>query len=638
MIGKLAFNNLKKTYKIYFIYIFTLTLTIALFYGFNALDATPAVTTLAKENAKYTQVFLNLIKITSYFISFFVVFLMVYASNFFFKVRAKEYFIYKTLGMSKKELIKLIFLENMIIGTISCGFGIIIGIFINQLLSQVLMSYIDLDSSIQLIISGSAIMKTIVYFVLILLIISIISAIKINRKTIIELRNFKSTIVKKVQKPIISWILILIGLIILGFSYFLAYISELNPGNPAFILAIIGGFIGTTSCYFGMINFQNYRFKKQSNQKNRFRRALFNNRLMKNKMAISLISVAFVFILTSIFGGNALINIFDLDGNTLPFDAQITSYDPETYNLSEFNFDKYDLDKDQTVVYSTVSYIKDRYYFPIIKQSQFQQLTKLKGISGIETADYQFYQGNDINVYDESGNNTGKTVNNVDILKDIKTPEAIEVTNNDDIQKLFTFGVLVVNDNKYEQLIEDNVEIDTGFAIEDMAIKYKNPNDEKKLEQITEDYKINEVNIMTNQQILKTSLVFKISILFITMYIAFFLVIICLAILAIQQIMDAVDNQDEYKKVKLLGMSKKEVRKIVRKNTNVYFIYPLFLAIISSLFALVSVDHFVKITTGNHLISMQQNQNITIIIIILVIIYIVYIELVKNLYFKVIGE
>ncbi len=639
MIGKLAFNNIKKSYRIYMIYIFTLTLTIALFYGFNALEYSPAITNLAKENTMYTGVFLTLIKTTSYFVSFFVVFLMIYASDFFFKVRSKEYYIYKTLGMSRKELIKLIFMENLFVGMTSIGIGIVVGVLFNQILSGILINYINLDQSFEILVSVPAMISTAIYFIILLAIISIFSALRINKKTIIALKNFKAEVTKKQMQKYKSTLLIIVGLGVLAVSYYSGYISDLNPSNKTFFLAIICGFIGTIITYFGVINFNNTGFKAKTHNSKTLKKSILYNRLMKNKMSISMISVSFVFILTTIFGANALIGMFEF-GDVLPTDAQIASYDPNAYSLKQVDLAEYGLEN-QGATYESITYIQDNHFITIVKQNDFNQLiSTLAGEKNVATKDYQFFKGNDHAKYDEKGNQTGEMENSEQALSSMKIPEnqKIEISENENVTKLFDSGVLVVNDQQFSELIKVNPEsLNPEAVMEMMLINYDDKNDEEKVMQITKDINLDTVVPTTRQQLLKTSLVFKVSILFVTIFIAFFLVIISLAILAIQQVMDAIDNKLEYEKLRILGLNKKEIKKIIRQNTNIYFMYPLILALLSSSFALLCVDKFVKITSGTHLLNQANNQNTLYILIILVIIYIIYVELVKNIYFKIVG-
>ncbi len=645
MIGKLAFNNLKKSYKIYLVYVFTLTLTIALFYGFNTMESSDAIVTLQKENATYVNVFLNIVKYVSYFVSFFVVFLMVYASDFFFKVRSKEYFVYKTLGMSKKEFIKLIFFENILVGLISLGIGLVVGIFINQILNHALSSFIGVLGTDSFSIDISSIIRTTSYFVILLFVISIFSSIKINKKSIMELKTFKTEVNKKVANIYVSIVVFIISCGFLSLAYIFGYLSKLDPGSTPFILCMLFGVVGTILVYNSFINIINSKFKKKKHNKNTFKKSLFNNRTMKNKLSIGIISLSFVLILTSVFGGYALISLFEVD--ELPvYDAKVTNFYLDEFDLNDIDLASYNLEDIDKVMVEPIGYNDEKNHFTtIIKESEFEGIQKLGYFdNNIELGDYNYFKGEDFNKYDKNGNITSEVFNNINILDNLKNKEDIKVIENKSVITSFKYGVMVIKDDKIDDFFKvNNISSDDYYTYEqNMIVKYASAEDEKGITKLSEDlnngkYTNGQMSGYTTSrdQIIKGSMVFKVAILFITMYIAFFLVIISLAILAIQQVMDAIDNKDEYKKAKILGMNSKEIKKIVRKNTNLYFILPLIFASISTFFALLSIDHFTFLVAQKHLFTFL-SKNIYIIILVLVIIYIVYIELVKSIYFKII--
>lgn len=654
MIGKLAFNNIKKAYNIYFVYAFTLMLTIALFYGFSALGSSPAMMTLKKEDAQYVSVFLALMNTTAYFVSFFVIFLMVYASEFFFKVRSNEYFVYKTLGMNRKNLSKLIFFENLIVGVFSAVLGIVVGIALNQLLGKLLIDYIGLTSTFSLVISYSSIVKTLIYFTILLIFISAISSFRISKVSIIELKHVTKQINKKKVNLVVSLLQFIVGALFLIVAYFCAYKSNLNPTLPTFYLAILIGFLGTVLSYFGIINFKNTRFRSKTHSQSTLKNSLFYNKLMKNKLSISMVSISIMFILTAIFGANALIGIFEQDGY-LP-DAQIYITGLEEYDFKDIDLKKYGLEKNTatyTEQYFSTSCLNGNEIcaFPLIKRSEFEQIQKVTDSKQDRVENpIEYYNGGDTPIYDNAGDLTGETYSNSLGLKDLKVPSGFKVTKNDSgiAKKTFPYGVLVVKDSKYDELKELNEEqMDPSeYNVQKMLIKYNSKSDEKKAKQITNDIIDAKggkgtnvyVNLTTKQELFKTVLVFKVSILFVTIYIAFFLVIISLAILAIQQVMDAIDNKQEYKKLQTLGLNTKDIKKITNKNINRYFSYPLYLAVISTIAAIVCIDKFVSSISTKQIISMEYGKNTMILIIILVIIYIIYIKLVKNIYNKIVEE
>lgn len=335
MFLKLAYNNFRKTYHIYLVYLFTLSLTIALFYGFTSIESSAAMELISESSKDYADTFMMAVNFTSYFVSFFVLFLMLYASNFFFKVRSQEFFVYKTLGANNRDLLKLIFSENLIIGVISSGFGAIIGIGINQLLNQVLVRYLYLDAAFSLRFDLGSFGMTILYFAIILILSSLISTRRIKKKSLIELKNIQTEITKKQQSKISSILIIILSIITLAISYVSGYFSEMSPDNILFYISIICGSLGTFIFYTGVINLKNTKFKQTPIKKDAFKNSLYINRLMKNKLSISIVSVSFVIILTTTFAANALIGMYG--------ESRIPHYDATVYNFNAYYQEEYTL-------------------------------------------------------------------------------------------------------------------------------------------------------------------------------------------------------------------------------------------------------------------------------------------------------
>jgi putative ABC transport system permease protein len=90
MIAKLATRNIRKSIQDYSIYFFTLVLTVAIFYVFNALEAQSVMSSLSSEKAGLLQQIARILSNLSLLISCVLGFLIIYANNFLIKRRKKE--------------------------------------------------------------------------------------------------------------------------------------------------------------------------------------------------------------------------------------------------------------------------------------------------------------------------------------------------------------------------------------------------------------------------------------------------------------------------------------------------------------------------------------------------------------------
>lgn len=119
MLCKLSINNLKKSFKDYAIYFFTLILGVCIFYIFNSLDSQTAMLKVSSSTREIIVLLIRALSGVSVFVSLVLGFLIIYASRFLIKKRKKEFGVYLTLGMSKRKISLMLFLETLLIGIIS---------------------------------------------------------------------------------------------------------------------------------------------------------------------------------------------------------------------------------------------------------------------------------------------------------------------------------------------------------------------------------------------------------------------------------------------------------------------------------------------------------------------------------------
>lgn len=132
---KLSASNMKKSIKDYAIYFFTLVLGVAIFYVFNAIETQTAMLRISADTRQVVQLMSKIIAGVSVFIAFVLGFLIIYASRFLMKRRNKEFGLYLILGMGKRKVSTMLFIETLIIGLVSLVVGLLAGIGISQITS-----------------------------------------------------------------------------------------------------------------------------------------------------------------------------------------------------------------------------------------------------------------------------------------------------------------------------------------------------------------------------------------------------------------------------------------------------------------------------------------------------------------------
>ncbi|MDQ0417482.1 putative ABC transport system permease protein [Croceifilum oryzae] len=170
------------------------------------------------------------------FITFFFSFLFVlYSTSAFLKARLKEFGILTILGAQRKQLNYLIFLENMIIGTASVMTGMFCGLLFSKLF--LLFGENVLDLKLDMYLPTEATWITVVSFMALFLILSLMTTIFIRQRKAVELVQGSS---KPKKEPKASIWLALLSAISLSYAVYLVAQDDSDNVPLALLFDIIG--------------------------------------------------------------------------------------------------------------------------------------------------------------------------------------------------------------------------------------------------------------------------------------------------------------------------------------------------------------------------------------------------------------
>ena len=188
MLFKLSVKNMKKSMKDYAIYFLTLILGVAIFYVFNALDGQKAMLGLSQSGYQMVNLMVQMISLVSGLVAFILGFLIVYANNFLIKRRKKEFGVYMMLGMGKGGISGILFGETILIGILSLGVGLLLGVFASQFMSILVAKLFEADvTAYTFTVSVAAVKKTILNFCIMYVIVLVFNAFSISRYKLIDL-------------------------------------------------------------------------------------------------------------------------------------------------------------------------------------------------------------------------------------------------------------------------------------------------------------------------------------------------------------------------------------------------------------------------------------------------------------------
>ena len=258
MLFKLSIKNMKKSFKDYAIYFLTLVLGVAIFYMFNSLDSQQAMLEVSESTRDMIKLMISMLGMVSVFIAIVLGFLIVYANNFLVNRRKREFGIYMTLGMGRRQISKIILIETILVGIISLIVGIFIGVFGSQFMSILVAKLFQADmSEFTFVFSKDACIKTCIYFAVMYLAVMIFNTLTISRYKLINLLTAVRKNEKvKIKNPIISIIVFLISAGLLGYAYYIVTggIYELNT-EEKMLVPILMGIVGTIGVFWSLSGF-----------------------------------------------------------------------------------------------------------------------------------------------------------------------------------------------------------------------------------------------------------------------------------------------------------------------------------------------------------------------------------------------
>ncbi|MTH54710.1 FtsX-like permease family protein [Bacillus mangrovi] len=256
-INQLIFRNLKKNLKNYYLYVFALIFSAALYFAFVTLQYDPSMDEVEgsiKGGAAIRAASVLLVGIISVF--------LLYANTIFIKRRSKEIGLFQLIGMTKSKIFRILTAENFILYFSSIAAGILLGFFFSKLIIMILYKITGVQAIASLRFSPEALLQTAIVFIAGYLLIMAMNYLYIKRQTILSLfRKTSSTEGKVKRTSVLEAVIGILGIGLIGAGYYVS--SRLFEGDftnmmalfmsMIFILASV--IIGTYFFYKGSVRF-----------------------------------------------------------------------------------------------------------------------------------------------------------------------------------------------------------------------------------------------------------------------------------------------------------------------------------------------------------------------------------------------
>lgn len=648
MLFKLSIKNMKKSFKDYAIYFLTLVLGVAIFYMFNSLDSQEAMLQVSNSTRDIIKIMISMLGYVSVFVAVVLGLLIVYANNFLINRRKKEFGIYMTLGMGKRQISKIIILETIFVGIISLIVGLVIGIFASQFMSVLVAKMFEADmSNFQFVFSKTACIKTCVYFAVMYIAVMFFNTMTVSRYKLINLLNATKKNEKvKIKNPIISIIVFIGASCLLGYAYWKVTgdVHSLTTADKL-LPPILMGITGTILVFWSLSGFI---LRVVQSIKNIYLKGtnMFVLRQINSKINTTVISMSVIclmlFMTISILSSSLSlrntmqrelvemtpvdINLYktaNLSEKYLQYgtygkeiistpEARKDSKIPITETLKNNGFDM-TLIKDvvEIPIYATKDltwedFLGDkieetRAQFPslryetaemIIKISDYNKIASLYGIEQYELKDNEYIVLCD---FDGIGTIRDRVLADENILE-IAGKEYKSKYNE------CKSGFIMMNTSHVNTgiiLVPDSCNLTDDMKVQQLLVANYNAQTDEKRQEIEKIFTSNDsilVQNLTNKGIdvdgvtkislMEASIGIATIVTFIAIYLGIIFLIASAAILALKQLTESSDNKQRYTILREIGCDEKMINKALFRQIGIFFGLPLILAIIHSIFGI----------------------------------------------------
>ncbi|HEM5423703.1 TPA: FtsX-like permease family protein [Streptococcus suis] len=375
---RLALTNLKKNRRLYFPYALMTILSTAIAYIFASLAFHPDLGQVKGANGVIQVLGFGMIVVMLA-----VAIMVFYANSFVMKQRSKEFGVYSILGLEKKHLFLMTFLENLVFAASSILTGLLLGLALDKLFYALLLKAMQMPVVLASTFQLKSLVTVLIYLFGIFALVSLFNIGKLGLTDSLKLVQGKKRGDKKTG---LLWLQTLLALILLGAGYAIAQlVTSPLTAIPSFfgatLLVILGTYLlfhaGVISLLNWLKNRQTYYYKPD----NFISVSNLIFRMRKNALGLATITIlSSMFLVTMVGGLNIYIGGKDYIANQNPNDYSIdVGMQPTTSKAQMEKWEEWAeaiLEETDIPVESKVVYPYQQAYFSEVTNQQVRFLTE----------------------------------------------------------------------------------------------------------------------------------------------------------------------------------------------------------------------------------------------------------------------
>lgn len=656
--SKFALNNLVKNKRFILPYILSAIFTIASFYILTSLSLGKNLDKLPQGISATKQV----LSLGVIVIAIFSAIFLFYTYSFLIKRRVREFGLYSVLGMTKKQIARILILETIFIAVITLVFGLTFGLLFDKLMLLVLLKLFTAGVSFGFVITPIAVFLTILLFGGIFFLLLIYTVIKISRLKIVALLKEENN---GECEPKARFILAILGLGLTGYGYYLAQTIQ-NPikAITMFFIAVLAVIFGTYLIFVAvsitvlklMKNNKTFYYKP----KNFISVSGLLYRMKRNAVGLANICILSTMVLVTMGTTSALYAGSEEAYNTrFPRDIIVNGYRSTEGKLTEIEKNVKKATQDagveakDLVSYNMLNVVGRLNGTEISYETgNVGSLDKLRTVVVIELKDYNKVSK------EQKTLNTGETLLFIDKKGKYEANEiTVQGVNLKIKEKLTDFpgalGTAAANAfDTYYVVVKDNTDVK---KIESALKKKLNMSDEEgevynyvgfnisdktKEAKVIENFKQLEkegnINIEGKAENETNFKGFYASFLFIGVFISMIFVVSQVVIMYYKQISEGYEDKDKFGIMRKVGLTDRQIKQSIRSQVLMIFFAPLAIATLHTVVAYPFIEKILKLflATDNNVFLIALAVTIAVFGVFYLIVYLIT----SRIYYRIIKE
>lgn len=555
-----------------------------------------------------SEIIKTLLEMGSWIVAIFSLIFLVYMAKTIVKNRYKELGLLYGLGMDKKSLRKILIIENLILGILVLIIGTFFTILLGPLFINLVARILKIQTGIKLSVNFSKLALGLMIFAIIFILITLISLNSIRKTNPIELSKLSQ---KGESEPKANIISMIFAIILIGYGYYTALSIDggIFQALPKFLPASIAVIIGTYFFFRSLVIWILKLFRKNKKIYYKGTNMTFIGELIKRSkesaMALSSITIiSSLFLLSFVVMSAMFVGKNDLLDRIAPSDFLIQyeeNIDKNTKNALEKNIDKGKIEnlgefKRKGLVVSekssgNFSIIEDQ----DLRKTIMDEKTKVISITDIKSFNMAnktniSLKKNEAVVFDSKAKKYDKISIDSQNLKVKENAKNISYVLMDPTTSLFHNILVVVDDlDEFSKKISGGKNTKTFPSVSGTYFDLKEKN-QKNIDEMANTLNKNITD--KNRIFVKNSIENRME--FDKIHTGAYIVVVILAIvflistLVVIYYKQAAEGLEDGRNIKILqkvGMSKKEIKKSVKKQNYFTFFGPLIISIIHILIA-----------------------------------------------------